>query len=558
MAMINQVKVELKKLLENKLNISGIVVETPKKGQSDLSIPLFGFVKLLGLPMMDVYHKFSDVIKEYPLYLKDEFVSGFLNIYLNREILAKNILDEVHLKKSNYGSSDINGKTVVIDYSSPNIAKSFSVGHLRSTVIGNSLKLIYEKNGYRVIGINHLGDWGTQFGRMIVAYKKWGNESLIEKNPISELQKLYVKFHDELANHPELEQEGRDAFLKLEQGDPEYIKLWDFFREQSLKEFMEMYDLLNVKFDSFNGEAFYNDKMDRVVKELEDKNLIKEDEGALVVFIGENYPPVLIKRSDGATLYATRDLAALLYRKDTYNFDKILYVVGNEQKLHFESLKKVSDLMGYNFDLVHVNFGLVLQDGKKMSTRTGKYTKLMDVINEAISNAKKAIEEKNPNLENKEEVAKTVGVGAIIFNDLKNERHLDVEYNLEQMVKFEGQTGPYLQYSIVRIFSMLKNVNLNFDLVNYQIYTNDVYFNLVQLIDQFPVVLERAQNENSPSVIARYLLQLAQEFNSFYGKVRILADDQNLLQSNIYLVTAIQTVLIEGLRLLGIGYLEAM
>jgi arginyl-tRNA synthetase len=321
---------------------------------------------------------------------------------------------------------------------------------------------------------------------------------------------------------------------------------------------MEMYDLLNVKFDSFNGEAFYNDKMDRVVKELEDKNLIKEDEGALVVFIGENYPPVLIKRSDGATLYATRDLAALLYRKDTYNFDKILYVVGNEQKLHFESLKKVSDLMGYNFDLVHVNFGLVLQDGKKMSTRTGKYTKLMDVINEAISNAKKAIEEKNPNLENKEEVAKTVGVGAIIFNDLKNERHLDVEYNLEQMVKFEGQTGPYLQYSIVRIFSMLKNVNLNFDLVNYQTYTNDVYFNLVQLIDQFPVVLERAQNENSPSVIARYLLQLAQEFNSFYGKVRILADDQNLLQSNIYLVTAIQTVLIEGLRLLGIGYLEAM
>lgn len=556
--MINQVKVELKKLLENKLNISGIVVETPKKGQSDLSIPLFGFVKLLGLPMMDVYHKFSDVIKEYPLYLKDEFVSGFLNIYLNREILAKNILDEVHLKKSNYGSSDINGKTVVIDYSSPNIAKSFSVGHLRSTVIGNSLKLIYEKNGYRVIGINHLGDWGTQFGRMIVAYKKWGNESLIKKNPISELQKLYVKFHDELANHPELEQEGRDAFLKLEQGDPEYIKLWEFFREQSLKEFMEMYDLLNVKFDSFNGEAFYNDKMDRVVKELEEKNLIKEDEGALVVFIGENYPPVLIKRSDGATLYATRDLAALLYRKDTYNFDKILYVVGNEQKLHFESLKKVSDLMGYNFDLVHVNFGLVLQDGKKMSTRTGKYTKLMDVINEAISNAKKAIEEKNPNLENKEEVAKTVGVGAIIFNDLKNERHLDVEYNLEQMVKFEGQTGPYLQYSIVRIFSMLKNVNLNFDLVNYQTYTNDVYFNLVQLIDQFPVVLERAQNENSPSVIARYLLQLAQEFNSFYGKVRILADDQNLLQTNIYLVTAIQTVLIEGLRLLGIGYLEAM
>ncbi len=556
--MIDNIKSNLKQALEQNLGISDIVIEVPKKGDSDLAIPLFSFVKSLGKSIQVIFEDFKSTIEQNQHVERCIFLNGFLNIYLKREALSKDILMSVQEEGANYGSLKPNGKVVVIDYSSPNIAKSFSVGHLRSTMIGNSLKLIYQKNGYDVVGINHLGDWGTQFGRMIVAYQKWGNKELIAKNPIAELQNLYVRFHEEEKNDPTLDQQGRDAFLKLEQGDETYLSLWQYFRDESLKEFMEMYDLLNVSFDSYNGEAFFNDKMDVIVKELEDKNLLKEDQGALVVYVGENQPPVLIKRSDGGTLYATRDLAALKYRHETYHFDKILYVVGNEQKLHFENLKKVSDLMGYDFDLVHINFGLVLQDGKKMSTRKGKFTKLMDVINQAILNAKAAIEEKNPNLENKDEVAKAVGIGAIIFNDLKNERHLDYEFNLDQMTKFEGQTGPYLQYSVVRINSILKLASLNPELIDSKHYQDDVYFNLVKVIDLFPSLVERACSENSPAVIARYLLSLSAEFNSFYAKVKINVEDDIIRNTNLLLVSAILTILKEGLRLLGITALEAM
>lgn len=556
--MINEIKLQIKSLLEQELNTTGAVVESPKRGDADLAVPLFGFVKSLGLPIQEVSEKALAILATHPLFDHGVFVGGFLNIYLKRTDLAYAILKEIYEKNDAYGTKAKNGKTVLIDYSSPNIAKSFSVGHLRSTVIGNALKLIYQKNGFDVVGINHLGDWGTQFGKMIVAYKKWGNKEILEKNPIAELQKLYVKFHDEEANDPTLEQQGRDAFLKLEQNDPEYTELWQYFRDESLKEFMDMYDLLDVTFDSFNGEAFYNDKMDRVVDELEAKGLLKEDQGALVVHVGENQPPVLIKRTDGATLYATRDLAALLYRKDTYNFDKMLYVVGNEQKLHFDNLKKVTDLMGYNFDIQHINFGLVLQDGKKMSTRSGKFTKLMDVIDQAVNDAKLAIETKNPNLKHKDEVAKAVGVGAVIFNDLKNERHLDIDFNLENMVKFEGQTGPYLQYAIVRIYSILKQIQFDFTKINKEIYKEDVYFNLIKVLDQFPNTIERACQDNTPSTIARYLLTLSQEFNSFYAKVKVNVEDEVLRNTNVLLVRSILNVLVEGLRLLGIKHLEEM
>ncbi len=556
--MINDIKQTFKEILEKELKLNDIVIEVPKRGDADLAIPLFGFVKSLGLPVQEISTKFQAILDQQQMIEKTVFVGGFLNIYLKRQDLSYQVLKQIHDLKDQYGTKKKNGKTVVIDYSSPNIAKSFSVGHLRSTVIGNALKLIYQKNGYKVVGVNHLGDWGTQFGRMIVAYQKWGNRALIEKNPIEELQKLYVRFHDEEKLDPSLDQAGRDAFLKLEQNDPESHALWQYFRDESLKEFMEMYELLDVSFYSYDGEAFYNDKMEQVVQELEAKNLLKLDQGALVVFVGENQPPVLIKRSDGATLYATRDLAALFYRYHNYHFDKILYVVGNEQKLHFENLKKVTDLMGYDFDLIHINFGLVLQDGKKMSTRKGKYTKLMDVLDQAILDAKTAIEEKNPNLANKDEVAKAVGVGAIIFNDLKNERHLDIDFNLEQMVKFEGQTGPYLQYAVVRIFSILKNTEFDINQVDSSIYQDDLHFSLIKTLDQFPAVVERACLDNTPSTIARYLLSLSQEFNSFYAKVKINTADNVLRNSNLLLVNGILTVLVEGLRLLGIKHLRSM
>jgi len=555
--MIEKIKLQLKSEIELKLDVTDVIVETPKKGGADLAMPLFAMAKQLRKSPMDIFNTIKADILSHSEVEDVVFLNGFLNITLKRGKVAKDILNTIYLEEENYGQLPNNNKVVCIDYSSPNIAKSFSVGHLRSTVIGNSLRRIYEKRGYKVFGINHLGDWGTQFGKMIVAYQKWGNKEDIEKDPIDELQKLYVRFHEEEANDPTLEQQGRDAFKKLEDNDPEYIELWRWFREESLKEFMTMYDILNVTFDSYNGEAFYNDKMDRIVEMLESKNLLKVDEGATIVEL-ENMTPALIKRSDGATLYMTRDLAALIYRYENYHFDKMLYVVGNEQRLHFEQLKAITNLMGYNFDIEHVNFGLILLDGKKMSTRGGKTKKLDAVIAQAVEFAKAAILEKNPNLNNQDEVAKAVGVGAIIFNDLKNERHLDVDFNLENMIKFEGQTGPYVQYSSVRIASILKNQTIDLNLVDESFYKLDHYFDIVMLLSQFPQIVDRAIEQNAPSTIARYLLQLSQAFNSFYGKQKVIVEDKGHLNANLLFVKAIRTVINEGLRLIGMTALDEM
>lgn len=556
--MIEQIKLELRQLLFDHLDIEDVVLEVPKRGDSDLAIPLFGYQKQMGKKLPEIFDLFKEILIQHHLVESVVFTAGFLNIYLKRLEVSKSILNSIHDEKQSFGTQPNNNKTVVIDYSSPNIAKSFSVGHLRSTVIGNSLKLIYQKLGYNVVGINHLGDWGTQFGSMMVAYRMWGDKDKIKANPIDELQALYVRFHEAAEKDESLKQEARDAFLKLEQEDPEYTKLWTYFREVSLQEFMNMYDILDVSFDSYNGEAFYNDKMDRVIKELEDKNLLVEDQGAMVVKLEEDTPPVLIKRSDGATLYTTRDLAALLYRNDTYHFDKALYVVGNEQKLHFENLKKVVKMMGYNFNIEHINFGLVLQDGKKMSTRKGKTTKLDYVLNQAVLKAKQAIEEKNPNLENKDQVAKVVGIGAVIFNDLKNDRTLNIEFDLDGMLKFEGQTGPYLLYSIVRIFSILKSNTIDISQVDYTLYQDENYYSLIKVLDQFPSIVQRAAESYTPSTVAKYLLQLSQEFNTFYAKVKINDSNDVVRQTNLLLVESILNILIEGLRLLGMKHLEAM
>ena len=558
--MIESLKKLIREKIESEFNIEGLVVEEPKKGLADISVPLFQYAKLWRVSPVDVYNKFSTALTKIEEIEKLEFSNGFLNIYLKRKKLAEGILNAILINQENYGQSEVGqGRTVVMDYSSPNIAKSFSVGHLRSTMIGNALKNIYKKSGYNVVAVNHLGDWGTQFGKMIVAYQLWGNEKLIRSNPIIELQKLYKRINDEEKINEELTQMARDAFRKLEQGDPDYIKLWQWFRDESLREFMEMYELLDVQFDSFNGEAFYNDKMDRVVDMLEEKGLLIVDEGATIVDLSANdLPPALIKKSDGATLYITRDVAAILYRYETYNADKLLYIVGNEQQLHFKQLKAVTDLMGYNFDLEHVNFGLVLVDGKKMSTRSGKFTRLDDVIKQAILDAKEAITSKNPDLKDQDMVARKVGVGAIIFNDLKNERHLDVDFNLANMLKFEGMTGPYLQYSSVRIESILRENELNLKDLDASYYEEDHYFEVIKQLAQFPHIILRAQENNAPSIIARYITALAQGFNSFYGKQRINVEDSKHKNANLLFIQSIQMVINEGLRILGISPLKEM
>lgn len=555
--MIELIKAKLKEdiLAETGLDCD---IEEPKKGNYDLAIPLFKFLKQKKYKLPELYEILQPVILKNDMILETKLIGAFLNMKLKSAKFSEIALTEIYKKKDKFGSKKPNGKVVVIDYSSPNIAKKFSIGHLRSTVIGNSLKFIYEKIGYKVVGINLLGDWGTQFGKLIVAYKKWGDEKALEKEPISELQRIYVKFHEEALKDPSLEELGRKAFKAIEDGDKETIELWNYFKKESLKEFDYVYNLLDVDFDLIDGEAFYNDKMPAVIDLLESKDLLKIDDGATIIDLGDDIPPALIKRSDGATLYLTRDIAALLYRIERFGADKAFYVVGSEQKLHFEQLKRIAKLLDLDVEIEHINFGLVLTGGKKMSTRSGTNAGLNEILNQAILEAKAQILEKNPDLKNIDEAAKAIGVGAIIFNDLKNERHLNVDFNLSQMLKFEGQTGPYVQYSSVRINSILKENKLNLNKVDFDVYKDDLYFTLVKLTAQFDEVVVRAAEENNPSVISKYLLNLSQEFNRFYGKQKIVVKNEGTLHANLLLISNIRTVLNEGLRLLGIKYLNEM
>lgn len=566
--MIEAIKEQIKKTLElyykttyNQSII--IVVEEPKnRDLGDISIPMFSVIKTLRRPMPEIIQEAIPVIKSASnAILNIANVGAFINLTVDKKLLAKEILAKVVQEDSLYGNSSFGeGKRITLDYSSPNIAKSFSIGHLRSTIIGNSIRLILNKCGYQTYSINYLGDWGTQFGKMIVAYKKWGNYEKICKDPINELTNLYVRFHKEALTNVALEDEAREAFRKMELSDPEYLELWRWIREESLKESAQIYDLLGITFDSYNGEAFYNDKMDPIVDELIAKNLLKEDQGAQIVDLGEEMPPALIKRSDGGSLYITRDLAAVFYRKKEYNFDHILYVVGNEQKLHFNQLSALITKMGYDFadSIEHINFGLYLTDGKKMSTRKGGVVKLYDVLMKAIDLAYQSVDAKNPTLENKKAIAKAVGIAAIVFGDLKNHRSLDIEFNLEQAVKFEGQTGPYLQYTSVRIASILKDRTFDVTNCNIDVFEKPHYFELVKQISMFKTTIEKAAIERAPSIVARYLLCLAQSFNKFYSIEKINVEDEQTRNSNFSLSKATRIVLNEGLRLLGIQYVDEM
>lgn len=558
--MINEIKEKIKKILENKYGINLSVEEPKDLKMGDLAVPVFPIVKIKRCPLPEVAKEVGNyIIANVKEVKKVNIIGGFVNLVLSKEEMSKEILIKILNDGSNYGTNKINGEVVCLDYSSPNIAKSFSIGHLRSTIIGNSLKLIYQKLGYKTIAINYLGDWGTQFGKMIVAYLKWGDKEKIAKDPINEMTNLYVKFHEEAKLNPELDEEARQAFRKCELGDKEYLALWRYIRDESLKESKQIYDLLGVDFDSYNGEAFYNDKMDSIVNELEEKKLTEIDNKALIVRFKNNMPPALIKRSDGGSLYITRDLAALFYRKNEYKFNKILYVVGNEQKLHFEQIKEIVRMLGYDFadNIYHIGFGLYLTNGKKMSTRQGGVVKLYDVLMKAIDLAKLEIDNKNKELENKEEVAKKVGIASVLFNDLKNQRELDIEFDLNSCVKFEGNTGPYLLYSGVRIASILKNKEYNLEF-NLDLFNKDIYYEIVRLLANFPTILNKAMEDNAPSHIAKYLLNLCATFNKFYAQEKINAEDELVRNTNFALINAIRIVLNEGLRLLGISYVDEM
>ncbi|NTU30354.1 arginine--tRNA ligase [Brevibacillus sp. HB1.1] len=544
--------------------VYGMLETPPNPAMGDVAFPCFQLAKALRKAPPMIAAELAGQLSGAPL-RESQAVGPYVNLFLDQENVAEQVIGTIITQGSTYGSSNVGqGRKVPIDLSSPNIAKPFSMGHLRSTVIGNAIANIMEKQGYEPVRINHLGDWGTQFGKLIVAYRLWGDEAKVKAEPIKELLSLYVRFHEEVENDSTLEDQGREWFKKLEDGDEEAQHLWKWFRDESLKEFMKIYDLMNVAFDSTHGEAFYNDKMDRVVTLLEEKGLLTESDGAMVVNLDEyNMPPCLIKKSDGATLYATRDLAAALFRHESYDFAKALYVVGNEQRLHFQQLYKVLEKMGYAWstNMHHIPFGMMLKDGKKMSTRKGKVVLLEEVLAQAISDVQKVIEEKNPTLSNKEEVARQVGVGAVIFHDLKNFRLNDVNFSWEEMLTFEGETGPYVQYAHARACSLLRRGGYQpattVNLASGALDSKEAWA-VITLLNAFPEVIERAADNFDPSQIGKYVIDLAQTFNKFYANVRILAEEEDVKASRLQLVAAVVAVLKEGLRLLGLAAPEEM
>ena len=553
---------ELAKVIDS-LDQSAIfnLLEQPKSSDlGDIAFPAFSLAKVERKAPQAIAADIAEKID--PSHFEKVVATGpYVNFFLNKAKISDQVIKEVIKEGADYGQqNEGQGGNITIDLSSPNIAKPFSVGHLRSTVIGDALSNIFRKMGYNTIKINHLGDWGKQFGLLMVAYKKWGNKEAVEANPIDELLQLYVRINAEIENDPALDEEGRLWFKKLEDGDPEATELWQWFRDESLVEFNRIYELLGVEFDSLNGEAFYNDKMDEAVKILEDKGLLKESKGASIVDLDDvNLPPAMIKKSDGATLYITRDIATAMYRARTYNFVKNVYVVGQEQSNHFRQLKAVLKKMGFDWsdDMIHVDFGLVTKNRQKLSTRKGNIILLEPTLQEAISRAKAQIEEKNPNLENKEAVAHAVGVGAVKFYDLKTDRRNGYDFDLEAMVSFEGETGPYVQYAYARIQSILRKADFKPSLdANYNL--NDAEsWEIIKLLQDFARVVKRAADNFEPSLIAKYAISLAQAFNKYYAHTRIL-DENPERDSRLALSYTTAVVLKEALRMLGVEAPEKM
>lgn len=540
----------------------------PDSNMGDYAFPCFRLAKALkkAPPMIanDIKEKIE--IKE-DIFTKMEVVGGYLNVYTNKENLVKEVLEEIAEKKEAYGSDTIgNGKNVVIDYSSPNIAKPFHIGHLRSTVIGGALYNIYKFLGYHTIGVNHLGDYGTQFGKLIEGYKLWGEEYNIEENPIDELTKIYIRINKLCKEDKKVLEACRDNFKKLEDGDPYCTELWERFRSLSLKEFQKVYDMLGSNFDSLNGEAFYSDKMGEVIEKLEATGKLIESEGARIIDLSDKGidTPCIIGKTNGSTTYATRDLAAILYRSRTYDFDKDIYLTSYEQTLHFKQVFEVAKLLGldekYTNGLIHVPFGMVQLKTGKMSTREGNVIKLEELLQEAITRAKEIIEEKNPQLEDKEEVAKKVGIGAIIFNDLSNSRIKDEIFDWNTILNFQGETGPYIQYIYVRTRSVLAKAGYipSIKEVDFSVLTNSSSIEVVKILERFNSTIKQAEEKNEPSIVARYLIDLAQSFSSFYNENRIIGEDKKIQDARLFLTNACGMVLCTGAGLLGIQMPERM
>lgn len=537
----------------------------PKRENGEYCLPCFKFSRQLRMAPAAIADKLKGEIVLPPAVESVESVAGYLNFKLDRARLAQDILQEVSDRGVTFPKKKANGKTVCLDYSSVNIAKPFHIGHLLTTAIGGSLCRIYDYLGYKTVGINHLGDWGTQFGKLVSAYKRWGNDADIEVRGITALLDLYVRFHSEAEKDAALEEEGRYYFKKIEDGDEEAVRIFTWFKELTLKEVRKIYDRLGITFDSYAGESFYNDKMQPVIDELAQKGLLAESEGARVVDLSDcDMPPCLILKKDGATLYATRDLAAAVYRHDTYDFYKCLYVVAYQQNLHFKQIFKVLEKMGKSWakDCVHVPFGMVsLEGGASLSTRKGNVVLLQDVLNTAVEKAGKIIEEKNPQLKNKSAVAEAVGVGAIVFSALSTSRIKDMVFSYDKALSFEGETAPYLQYTHARCASILgkrKTTVKAGDAIDWRVLGDDETTDVITLLNRFDDVVTEAAEKYEPCLIARYLLDLAQSFNRFYINHRVITDDPATTEARLLLTACVKSALQNGLSLLLIRSPEQM
>ena len=543
--------------------ITALIEVPPNKDMGDFAFPCFKLAKVFRKAPNMIAAELSEKIEAKGVISNVTPLGGYINFFVNKSQLAETVIKDVLTKKEKYGHSNLGkDKTIVIDFSSPNIAKPFHIGHIRTTVIGNALYKIYDSQGYNTVRINHLGDYGTQFGKLIVAFKLWGNKEAVEANPIPELLKLYIQFHDEAERHPEMEDEARAWFTKLENGDKEAKELWQWFRDESLKEFARVYDLLDIEFDSYAGESFYSDKMGVVIDQLKEKGLLVQSQGTNVVDLEQyNMPPALITKNDGSTLYMTRDLAAAIYRKNTYDFDKCIYVVGSQQSLHFQQLFKVLELMGYEWskDLIHVPFGMVALEEGTMSTRKGRVVFLEDVLKQAVEKTKEIVLSKNPNAKNVDQIAKQVGVGAVVFQELSNSRIKDYTFSWSRTLSFEGETGPYVQYTHARCCAVLRKAEEEVTTdINYDLLSDGDGAEVLKVIGSFNKSILAAMRKNEPHIITRFVLDLAQAFNKFYHDNPILVEDAELRKARLALVAATRQTIENALALLGMHAPERM